>query len=228
MKQFTFIFFPSLTALLVGLAIANQEFCFYLVMEDSIVEWCTFLVLFASSLLSFRVAQNLKKKQGAQYLFFYLFAAFNLLAAFEEISWGQRILNLESGSFFLRNSDQGEINLHNTFQGITGVLTRQIALLVLLIYGVVMPVVIKRGSPKWLLPLSRLVVFPPDYLAMGFIFASILMLDMPTGMEEEVGEFYYGVCFLLFLTDFWKQQKKVRPVVYKQPRVTILRQEEKV
>ena len=36
-----------------------------------------------------------------------------IFGAGEEISWGQRIFNVESSEYFLENNAQGETNLHN-------------------------------------------------------------------------------------------------------------------
>src|SRR5690606_5826178 len=46
-------------------------------------------------------------------------AAGFIFGAGEEISWGQRILNIESTEFFQKNNAQGETNLHNLVVGET-------------------------------------------------------------------------------------------------------------
>lgn len=38
------------------------------------------------------------------------------LMALEEISWGQRVLKIETTEFFHEHSDQKEINFHNVMQ----------------------------------------------------------------------------------------------------------------
>lgn len=46
----------------------------------------------------------------------YLFAAgVFFVIAMEEISWGQRFLDLESPEFFVEHNSQGEITLHNLY-----------------------------------------------------------------------------------------------------------------
>ena len=40
----------------------------------------------------------------------------------EEISWGQRIFKIESPEFFIQNNFQRELNLHNFFNPILGII----------------------------------------------------------------------------------------------------------
>ena len=114
----------------------------------------------------------------------------------EEISWGQRIFGIESNEFFKTYNDQQETNLHNTFQGVAGIKTKHIALLVLFIYGVVLPLAVQRSWLKldWLL--QKRFIIPPPYLVLPFLIATAFMFDLPSGMEEEIGEFFYSLCFV--------------------------------
>jgi len=43
-------------------------------------------------------------------------------------------------------------------------------------------------------------VVPPLVLALSFFLAALMMMDQPTGQEEEIGEFFFSVCFFLFMT----------------------------
>lgn len=120
----------------------------------------------------------------------------------EEISWGQRIFGIESNEFFKTYNDQQETNLHNTFQGVAGIKTKHIALLVLFIYGVVLPLAVQRSWLKldWLL--QKRFIIPPPYLVLPFLIATAFMFDFPSGMEEEIGEFFYSFCFVFLM---WHQ-----------------------
>ena len=44
-----------------------------------------------------------------------LLGLFFMFGAGEEISWGQRLFEIESSGFFDENNAQGEMNLHNLF-----------------------------------------------------------------------------------------------------------------
>ncbi len=71
--------------------------------------------------------------------FFLIFGVGCFLFALEEISWGQRIFGLESTKFFVENSDQQEINVHNVINEWFSIRTKNVAALALFTYGVVLP-----------------------------------------------------------------------------------------
>lgn len=196
-KTFSIALFPALIALFIFIYFFNKDLYYQLTSEDGLVEWATFFCLFISSVISLNIAFAHYKEHRKIHPFFAIFFLFNLLAGFEEISWGQRLFQMESGEFFNTYSDQKEINLHNTFQGIVGIKTKHIALAVLFVYGVVLPWKSAAGTLNWKIIKQKYLVIPPVFLLPAFILATLLMLDFPTGNEEEIGEFFYSMCFLL-------------------------------
>jgi len=83
------------------------------VKEDGIVEYTTTLVLFLSFVFSLVIAQNFIKVKNKIFASFYILLSIAFLfAGFEEISWGQRIFDLETTEFFSENI-QNETNFHN-------------------------------------------------------------------------------------------------------------------
>ena len=116
----------------------------------------------------------------------------------EEISWGQRVFSLQSPDFFLGRSDQQEINVHNVLQQQLDIKTTDIAAIVLVGYGLFLPVLARNPRIGGLFKRLGLVV-PPLFLIGGFLLAGLLMQDEPTGWEEELGEFFFALCFLLFM-----------------------------
>lgn len=83
--------------------------------EDALVEWLSFLGLFAAALLFLYSALNLRLRlPGARWSRFYLFglAAGCFVVAMEEVSWFQRVLEVETPQAFAGNG-QGETNFHN-------------------------------------------------------------------------------------------------------------------
>lgn len=77
-------------------------------MEDSILEWGTAVLALIASVLFFTSGML-----GSRFAFTLCFAW--LIFALEEISWGQRIFNVESTGFFLDYNLQQETNIHNFF-----------------------------------------------------------------------------------------------------------------
>lgn len=132
--------FPALTLIFALFYLIDESRYRYLIMEDSIVEWLTFAFLIAAGILSLVIAVKIKRRHRYFHWFFILFFGFNLLAGFEEISWGQRVFGVETTGIFHKYSDQNESNLHNTFQGLFHITTKHIALLALLFYGTIFPV----------------------------------------------------------------------------------------
>ncbi len=191
--------FPALTLIFIILYLANENLYRQTIKEDSIVEWLTFTFLIAAGLGSLVIASGIRAKHHYIHWFFILFFGFNLLAGLEEISWGQRVFEVETTGVFREYSDQNEINLHNTFQGLFHIKTKHIALLVLFIYGSLLPGLMRNKKLHSDNLLFRQFIIPPMFLRGGFTIAAILMLDFQTGHEEEIGEFFFSICFFIMM-----------------------------
>jgi hypothetical protein len=191
--------FPILTVFFASFYLIDESFYRSIIKEDSIIEWLTFGFLIAAGFVSLLVASKIWKRHNYLHWFFILFFGFNLLAGMEEISWGQRVFEVETTGVFQKYSDQNEINLHNTFQGIFHIKTKHIALLVLLVYGCILPGLMRNHNPQYdQMPLKQFII-PPLFLRGGFAIAAILMLDFQTGHEEEIGEFFFSICFFFMM-----------------------------
>jgi hypothetical protein len=82
--------------------------------EDAFLEWTTvYALLLCAQTCAVRLCK-LKTKKNFLFLLctFGAFLIF-LFGAGEEISWGQRIFNIQSNEYFAQNNSQGETNLHN-------------------------------------------------------------------------------------------------------------------
>ncbi len=82
--------------------------------EDAFLEWMTvYALLLCAQTCAVRL-YKLKNKKNALFLLCTLGAlVIFLFGAGEEISWGQRIFNIQSSDYFAKNNSQGETNLHN-------------------------------------------------------------------------------------------------------------------
>ena len=172
--------------------------------EDAWVEWTGVAALLLAGLLGLAWFIGLRLKTGQWRLkrhWFYLFAfVFGVLCAGEEISYGQRLLGFETSEFFNSFNAQKEVNVHNVVQEVVfNVKTKHIAGLVFLIYGVIVPLMIRYGKARpsgaeWIgLP------FPPYFLVPLWICGLILVIDFPTGFEEETAETLYAVGLVIFM-----------------------------
>ena len=78
----------------------------WLLREDGWVESLTALLLAVAAVLAVVAALRMSEKLRWSRTFFFLFAAFSILMALEEISWGQRLFSFESDEFFATHSDR--------------------------------------------------------------------------------------------------------------------------
>lgn len=166
--------------------------------EDSPAQVLTAVFLFLSTLISLFIAFEIRKRTGHYHWFFIAFSAFCLLGTLEEINWGQDIFDFQTPEFFLKKSDQPDVNVHNIFQKQAGIKTKHIEGVVLFVYGVCLPLLARHPKVASYLVRWKFIV-PPPVLAPSFLIGSLLMIDWPTGDEEEIGEFFHSLCFFLFM-----------------------------
>ena len=170
--------------------------------EDGPIENLTALFL-AISCIGFIIAakksQFLKEHPGWwRYVFIVGWILLMFVFTGEEISWGQRVFEIESTEFFMKNSDQQEINVHNVVNKWFNVRTKHIAALVLFFYGVCLPLL--NMNPKFEAFLGKISVsIPPVYLVVGFSIGAFLTIDIFSGLEEEIAEFFLGLSLFLFV-----------------------------
>ncbi len=85
-----------------------------MVREDGFVEYLQFFSLIISGILSLLVFKFLyKKKEYFLSLLFFLITCTFFFIAGDEISWGQRIMGINSPDYFLQSNVQREITIHN-------------------------------------------------------------------------------------------------------------------
>jgi len=175
--------------------------------EDGITEWATFVFLLAAGVLALFAAAGMRKAGDRRFWFVLVFAVGSLLAGFEEISWAQRVFDVESTEFFLEHSDSQEMNAHNVLQNVLAIKTKHVAGIVLLLYGVGLPLLalnpaVGHACRRWG------VVVPPRRLMLSWGLAALLMIDRPTGEEEELGEMLFSLCFFLLALGLWRGKRK--------------------
>jgi hypothetical protein len=203
----SFFLIPSLVLVFFVVNYFAPNYYKHITNEDQLVEWLTIVCLGLTGIFSFLMAYQIKDRSDRRFWFYTLFAVACVLFAFEEMSWGQRILEIQSPQFFLEHSDQQEINVHNVLQEWFSFRTKHVAAWVSFVYGFLLPLLALNRKVKILF--NRLgIPIPPLVLAPGFFLSAIIMTDLFSGKEEEVGEFCFSVCLLLsmilnFLSKPW-------------------------
>ncbi|MCK0158721.1 hypothetical protein MWU65_16130 [Cellulophaga sp. F20128] len=169
--------------------------------EDGLVEYGTAIMLFFISMLClYRLFTIQKGKALTWKIGTFLFAVIFLFGAGEEISWGQRIFNVESTTFFLENNAQGETNLHNLVVGETKVnklIFSQLLMLVMVLYLIVSPILFRKQ--QWFKKLADSFAIPivKWHHTIAFLVATALVASNTADRTWEVYELVFGTIFLL-------------------------------
>jgi hypothetical protein len=101
--------------------------------EDGLVEQTTAIVFLLASGLAFVAARHVEHR-ARRIVLRTLFVGF-LLCFAEEISWGQRILGIDTPALIARVNVQGEINLHN----LVGYAADHLFIAAIFVYGALLP-----------------------------------------------------------------------------------------
>lgn len=174
-----------------------------LLIEDGIVEWMQFLCFSAlAGMLGFAFFERLKRSDRGVLELLALggLSLLCALAALEEISWFQRILDVQSSEFFLQNNRQGETNIHNLAVG-DGSLHKNVLLKLIFIAGIthnlILPLVARArpGVRRWveslglyLPPLSASIVY------LVLVALSHALVEHPR--KGELGEMFGAVHYM--------------------------------
>lgn len=178
--------------------------------EDGFVEWMTVLGLLAGSFTCFHRFFKLRKEKKWMFLTAtFILGIFLFFAAGEEISWGQRLLGIESPEFFKQSNTQGETNFHNLVLGgvrINRWIFSFLLIFVLSIYIIVVPLLYKRK--KWMQNFVRYfgIPLPKTYQIISFIIMFIASELMDHEKRAELVEF--ATAFLLFLVTAFPYNKE--------------------
>jgi hypothetical protein len=174
----------------------DQNIYLSLVKEDGLVEYSTAIFLLLSSFIMILTLLKIKKNHLI-FNFGVLLSAVALFFGFgEEISWGQRIFNIESSAFFNKNNLQGETNVHNLmidgFKFNKWIFTYGLVLL-FTFYFFVTPILYKKGFfPKTLINKFSFVV--PNYVqSILFLFSTIIINVFDYNKVSELWECSFAV-----------------------------------
>lgn len=181
--------------------------------EDHLIEWMQFFFFLTSAILSITIAIKMGKVSKPLQVIFILLALGFFFVAFEEISWGERVFNIEAPEVFdegalplLGENVQSEMNLHNfkTLHNLVGKAYIVIAtyavfssLLTSLFYNIKKDV---KKETKFFLSFLT----PPVYLALYFLPLYINFLNRQTfgirAQDYEMVEFLFSLGVLIFLS----------------------------
>lgn len=171
--------------------------------EDGTVENVTALFLLSICLIQvFRFFKLRKYKNGFWIIGTLFFAIMFLFGSGEEISWGQRIFNFETGEYFTQNNLQNETNLHNLKIGsvkLNKLIFSQLLVIGLVIYLIILPIIYKRYNRIKMITNKFAIPIPKTHHTIAFIAGTIIIAIIPdeASRKWEVYEMVFGALFLL-------------------------------
>ncbi len=193
--------------ILIGVILSRVDLPFFegfYVREDGFIEWLTIVALLSGAFLCFYRTFKLKSQRTFMFLLgMVLMGLVFIFGAGEEISWGQRILNIESSEFFMKHNAQREINIHNLI--VNGKKINKIIFGTLLgvcigAYFLILPIFyrkidgIKQFVNRFAIPVPRV------FHIISYIILIILVSIVNSSKKGELLEF--GGCWILLLMIF--------------------------
>jgi hypothetical protein len=171
------------------------------VREDGPAEYATAFFLFAASLVALcRAFICCRGKRHLPILTWSVLAFLFFFAAGDEISWGQRILNLESGEFFMKYNKQEETNIHNLViagKSLNMIIFSRLVIITLLFYFVALPLLVRKPgfmrnlAARFGLPLPSL----RHIIIMGV--STVLIAVIGMAKSSELNELAFSVIFFM-------------------------------
>jgi hypothetical protein len=185
--------------------------------EGSLIEYGTSLTYLLAFGFSLAVAKYFREnKQKRLGFIYYLLAAFFVVIALEEISWGQMIFNWDASSLFESHNVQQETNLHNLVWVNNYFYDGAIVLSLLggfsFLIASLLPESQFKKALKYLTPDSFLSSF---FLTCFVIICFLKFLENPYPIhprDQEFAELMLSLGFLLFvLTNYFRQALRSQP-----------------
>jgi hypothetical protein len=198
------VFFLILLGLI--LSFTNLEFFLdHYIIEDGFIEWLTVVGLLFGAGVCFTRAKRLYTSRGFLFsLFTISLGILMIIAAGEEISWGQRIIGIESSDYFKDNNSQQEMNFHNLV--INGVRINTLVFSLILIsslsiYMIIVPYFYRKNTWVQNFLDSKGIILPKTYQTISVLLVFAMTTLIPHGKKAELLEF--GAVFIFLLIVFY-------------------------
>lgn len=198
---------------LFGLYFAHTNLNYFesvFVVEDGLVEWLTVFWLMLSCVLCLSRFVTLQGKRPKLFLAMLLiFAAVFFFGAGEEISWGQRLLKVDSSEFFQTHNAQGEMNLHNLVvsgKKINKMIFGLTLGIIIALYCLVLPTLARKFRPVMKLVQKFAIPIPRGRHVVALILLFILVEINPSPKRGEIMEFGSTLLFFLIFFNPWNRR----------------------
>ncbi len=187
----------------------EPAFRYEFTIEDGFIEGCTVIVLLTTMIVCARRFWALRGVRSK--LFLSVTALLSLLCLFgagEEISWGQRILGLETPDYLKERNAQGELGLHNLVIEIDGeevkinklIFGTGLAIAFLIYLGVATPLYRRNNLVRNFFN-QIAAPMPRNYHIIGYVsIVAVVELLIDSGKRGEMTEFAATIIFALNVT----------------------------
>jgi hypothetical protein len=197
-----FIFALSAVGYVASWFMENEAFALHWISrEDGLLEMGTFLALMAGAGLCLYRAWTLRNQRSRRFTAMLIMGAVVLtFGAGEEISWGQRMLGIESPEFFQAHNAQNETNIHNLV--VAGVGVNKLIFGKLLAIGLACYLIglrlIYRRSHYFAKQVNRFAIpVPRVYHAIAVLAIVTIVETSPASKRGEINE--YAISSIMFL-----------------------------
>lgn len=172
--------------------------------EDGFIEYATFFFLLLIAITQFSRLKNVRNNKLLWGLSVFFLGLLFFFGAGEEISWGQRIFNIESGDFFKDNNLQKETNLHNLeVDGVklNKLIFSQLLTAIMAIYLLILPILYSKFDGIKKLVNSFAIPIPKLHQIIAFLLSTSVIVILPNlSRKWEVFELFFAcIIFLIFL-----------------------------
>ena len=178
--------------------------------EDMWAEYGTSVCFFMTAVLLLLL--SIKQGPYLPRIIWGIIGVIAFLIAGEEISWGQRIFNIETPTVIKELNFQGETTLHNmeAFRAINDRLHQIAAYLILLWLIFSMILSLRMQQLKERIHSIGIPIVPMKLIPI-FLLAAFFLLFYPTAKADEVGEFFLSIAVMmwaidLFLGHYWDKR----------------------
>jgi len=179
------------------------------IVEDGVLEYYTAALLFIIGVLLLRRILSDRKNHPPRFTFILGFVSLLMFfGAGEEISWGQRIFNIESGEFFQNHNRQVETNLHNlevNGVNINKLIFGKTMTVFLVFYYLALPITfmkkqsVQNFMAKWYIPVPKI------HHGLVFLTAALAILLVASTKKGELNEVCVATFFFItvYRPQFW-------------------------
>lgn len=150
--------------------------------EDGFLEWITFILYMSSCLLMLFVfaSRNLLKIETNSYqkATLLLIAFVFLFGALEEVSYFQRVIDIEAGAFFQKHNRQAETNIHNLIVGgvnINRLIFGKLFFVALLTHNLILPILVKKKTSIKMWLHDKGIFLPPPLLVVPYLALALVV-----------------------------------------------------